>query len=112
VYRNVLSAANVVVTEAPTKSVAPKLDIDQLWDKISESITKGDREGAELLLHIYTKLQNVTSSLGVPPSLERSSSADACLVTVKPKTASQLEYINGAIPNHFDVGFAPFAVLQ
>ncbi|PLW54752.1 hypothetical protein PCANC_03723 [Puccinia coronata f. sp. avenae] len=70
VYRNVLSAANVVVTEAPTKSVAPKLDIDQLWDKISESITKGDRE-------------------------------------VKPKTASQLEYINGAIPNHFDVGFAP-----
>ncbi|PLW09647.1 hypothetical protein PCASD_23514 [Puccinia coronata f. sp. avenae] len=58
---------------AAEKSNKSKSDIDKLWDKISETITVGNRSTAKLLLRMYTKLQSAPSSLSVPPSIERSS---------------------------------------
>ncbi|PLW30425.1 hypothetical protein PCASD_15599 [Puccinia coronata f. sp. avenae] len=117
-YRNVLSreVSDVVpavisqgaAASKPLEAIPKtKSDLEKLGDKISEAIKIDDKETAKLLLRIYTKVKEA-ENLQVPQHLEQAKSADACLMSCPKKPCNKLEYVDGAIPNHFDVGFTPF----
>ncbi|PLW29009.1 hypothetical protein PCASD_18633 [Puccinia coronata f. sp. avenae] len=99
IYKDTLSAPPDVTVPA-TALGQPKSHLDQLWDKIVELLSSNDRPTANLLLKIYNDLKQ-----------EKAKTASAKPSSIESNTDSKvkvLEYVDGSVPTHFDIGFTPF----
>ncbi|PLW36651.1 hypothetical protein PCASD_14126 [Puccinia coronata f. sp. avenae] len=99
IYKDTLSAPPDVTVPA-TALGQPKSHLDQLWDKIVELLSSNDRPTADLLLKIYNDLKQ-----------EKAKTASAKPSSIESNTDSKvkvLEYVDGSVPTHFDIGFTPF----
>ncbi|PLW46363.1 hypothetical protein PCASD_05504 [Puccinia coronata f. sp. avenae] len=99
IYKDTLSAPPDVTVPA-TALGQPKSHLDQLWDKIVELLSSNNRPTADLLLKIYNDLKQ-----------EKAKTASAKPSSIESNTDSKvkvLEYVDGSVPTHFDIGFTPF----
>ncbi|PLW18478.1 hypothetical protein PCASD_19529 [Puccinia coronata f. sp. avenae] len=99
IYKDTLSAPPDVTVPA-TALGQPKSHLDQLWDKIVELSSSNDHPTADLLLKIYNDLKQ-----------EKAKTASAKPSSIESNTDSKvkvLEYVDGSVPTHFDIGFTPF----